>query len=232
MYKPLIIIVEDDPPILRFLRASLSTQNYRLLEVTTGREAISQAASHVPDLMILDLGLPDMDGMDVLKNLRSWSSIPVIIVSARDQERAKVEALDSGADDYLTKPFGVGELLARIRVAFRHRAECSGEVKTAPSRFKVAGLEVDLERRVVTVHGKEIHLTPTEFRLVALLVRNAGKILTHKFLLSEIWGPANLDQTQYLRVFVAHLRRKLERDPSNPRYLLTEVGVGYRLRDD
>lgn len=231
-YKPLILVVEDDPPILSFLRASLTTQGYRLLEVTRGQEAISQAASHVPDLMILDLGLPDIDGMVVLRNLRTWSSMPVVIVSARGQERAKVEALDAGADDYLTKPFGTGELLARIRVAFRHRNARGRSAVPEQSIYEVSGLRVDLEARIVTVDGNEVHLTPTEFRLVALLIQNAGKILTHKFLLSEVWGPGSADRTQYLRVFMANLRRKIERDPADPRYLLTEVGVGYRLRDE
>jgi two-component system, OmpR family, KDP operon response regulator KdpE len=230
-YEPLVMIVEDDRSIRHFLRTTLRSQGYRLLEVTSGKEAISLAASHVPDLVILDLGLPDIDGMEVLSNFRSWSSVPVIVVSARGKERAKIEALDAGADDYLTKPFGVGELLARIRVAFRHRAVLNGD-DVGDTVFELPGLRVDLALREVTVDGDVAHLTPTEFRLLVLLIRHAGKILTHRFLLSEVWGPGNSENTQYLRVFMAHLRRKIERDPANPRYLITEIGVGYRLRDE
>ena len=232
IYDPLILIVEDDKPISNFLESSLKTQGYRILSVASGKEAIAQAASHVPDLVILDLGLPDIDGMEVLTNLRSWTKTPVIIISARDQERAKVTALDCGADDYLTKPFGVGELLARLRVAFRHTANVSNEIGTNKEKFDIAGLCVDLEKRYVTVDGQRVHLTPIEYRLIAVLVRNAGKVLTHRFLLSEVWGPGSVGQTQNLRVFMANLRRKIEKDPTKPRYLMTEVGVGYRLLDE
>ncbi len=228
----LILVVEDDPPIRKFLRASLQTQGYRILEVDKGREALSQAASHVPDMIILDLGLPDMDGLTVIQELRQWFSEPIIVVSARGQERAKVEALDAGADDYLTKPFGVGELLARMRVAFRHAAAVSNSSEAQVPELTIGSLRVDLLRRQVTIDGEEVHLTPTEYRLVALMAKNAGKVLTHKTLLREVWGPGSLGETQYLRVFMANLRRKLETDPAQPRYLMTEIGVGYRLADE
>ena len=231
-YTPLVLIVEDDKSIVNFLQASLKTQEYRTLAVTTGREALSMTASHMPDLIVLDLGLTDIDGMDVLRDLRNWSRTPVIIISARGQERAKVEALDGGADDYLTKPFGAGELLARVRVAFRHIANISGGTSNQSVIFSVAGLHVDLEKRSVKIDGKEIHLTPIEYRLIALLAHHAGKVLTHRFILTEVWGPGNVNQTQYLRVFMANLRRKIEKNPAKPRYFITEVGVGYRLLDE
>jgi two-component system KDP operon response regulator KdpE len=230
---PLILLVEDDPPIRNFIQASLRSQGYRFLAVDKGEEAIAQASSHVPDLLILDLGLPDLDGMEVIRRVREWSRMPIIIVSARGKERSKVEALDAGADDYLTKPFGAGELLARIRVAFRHASSLPQQAaEGAPSMFCVRGLEVDLEKRRIVVDGKPIHLTPIEYRLIALLVRHAGKVLTHRFILKEVWGPGSVEDTQYLRVFMATLRRKIEADPAQPKYLLTEVGVGYRLLDE
>lgn len=230
---PLILLVEDDPPIRNFIQASLRSQGYRSLAVDKGEEAVAQAASHVPDLLILDLGLPDLDGMEVIRQVRGWSRMPIIVVSARGKERSKVEALDAGADDYLTKPFGAGELLARIRVALRHLASLPKQSAGAsPSTFSVRGLLVDLERRRVTVEGQPVHLTPIEYRLIALLVRHAGKVLTHRFILKEIWGPGSVEDTHYLRVFMATLRRKIEADPSQPEYLLTEVGVGYRLLDE
>ena len=231
-YTPLVLIVEDDKSIVNFLQASLKSQEYRTLAVATGREALSMIASHVPDLIVLDLGLPDIDGMNVLRDLRKWSRTPVIVISARGQERAKVDALDGGADDYLTKPFGAGELLARVRVAFRHIANTSGKTSDRSVKFSVAGLHVDLEKRNVEIDGKEIHLTPIEYRLLVLLVRHAGKVLTHRFILTEVWGPGNVDQTQYLRVFMANLRRKIEKNPAEPRYFITEAGVGYRLLDE
>jgi two-component system KDP operon response regulator KdpE len=230
---PLILVAEDDPPIRAFIKACLKSQGYRFLEVDKGEEAVAQAASHVPNLLILDLGLPDIDGMDVIRRVREWSQMPIIVVSARGKERSKVEALDMGADDYLTKPFGTGELLARIRVAFRHAASLSkDDADNAPSLFTVRGLEVDLEKRRVAVDGCPVHLTPIEYRLIALLVRNAGKVLTHRFILKEVWGPGSVNDTHYLRVFMATLRRKVEADPAQPKYLLTEVGVGYRLLDE
>ncbi len=229
--EPLILVIEDERPIRNFLKSALQTQSYRVLEAEKGREGLSLAASHVPDIVLLDLGLPDMDGIEVIKELRAWFSPPILILSARGQERDKIAALDAGADDYLTKPFGVGELLARIRVALRNRVrremnEAGGTV------FSVGGLKVDLESRRVFVEGEEVHLTPIEFKLLAVLVKNAGKVVTHMHLLREVWGPASADQLHYVRIYMAGLRKKLEKDSARPRYLLTEVGVGYRLADE
>ena len=226
---PLILVIEDEPPIRRFLRASLDGEGYRLAEAGTGLQGLSMASTHPPDLVILDLGLPDMDGLQIIEELRRWSQMPIIILSARDQEKDKVIALDRGADDYLSKPFGVDELLARIRVALRHQARISGRLAGATTRFSVGDLTVDLEARRVFVRGQEAHLTPIEYPLLTTFVQYAGKVLTHRFLLKEVWGPGYAEETHYLRVFTANLRRKLEVDPARPRYLLTEQGVGYRL---
>jgi len=226
---PHILVIEDDPPIRRFLRASLSSHEFEVEEAATGREALMLATQRPPDLVILDLGLPDMDGLEIIRRLREWTTVPIVIVSARGQEKDKVAALDAGADDYLTKPFGVGELLARIRVAMRHSSRV-GQQETA--EFAVDELKVDLAARRVFVGGNEVHLTPIEYRLLIALVRHAGKVLTHRFLLKEVWGPPYVDQTHYLRIFMANLRRKIEADPARPRYLLTEQGVGYRLADE
>lgn len=226
---PLILVIEDEPPIRRFLRASLGAEGYRLAEAGTGQQGLSMAATQPPDLVLLDLGLPDMDGLQIIEELRGWSQMPILILSARDQEEDKVIALDRGADDYLSKPFGVDELLARIRVALRHQARISGQPTGAMARFSVGDLTVDLEARRVFVRGQEVHLTPIEYRLLATFVQHAGKVLTHRFLLKEVWGPGHIEETHYLRVFTANLRRKLEADPARPRYLLTEQGVGYRL---
>jgi two-component system KDP operon response regulator KdpE len=218
--------VEDELPIRRFLRASLAGENYRLAEAETGQQALRLAAQQPPDLVILDLGLPDMDGQEVLKQLREWLKAPIIILSARDQEKQKVTALDSGADDYLTKPFSTAELLARIRVALRHAALALAE--EAPV-FARGNLRVDLANRRVFVRDKEIHLTPLEYKLLTTLIKQAGKVLTHRYLLKEVWGPHHTQETHYLRVFMASLRRKIEADASQPEFLLTEPGVGYRL---
>jgi two-component system KDP operon response regulator KdpE len=226
---PLILMIEDEPPIRRFLRASLSCEGYRLAEAETGQQGLSMAATQPPDLVILDLGLPDMDGLQIIAALRRWSQMPIIILSARGQEKDKVMALDQGADDYLSKPFGMDELLARIRVALRHQARISGQSAGAATRFSVGDLTVDLEARRVFMRGQEIHLTPIEYRLLTTFVQHAGKVLTHRFLLKEVWGPGHSEETHYLRVFTANLRRKLEADSARPRYLLTEQGVGYRL---
>ncbi len=230
--KPLILIVEDDPPIRNFLRTSLKNHEYRLLVVEKGCEAVSMTASHMPDLIILDLGLPDMDGIEVIKQVREWSRIPIVVVSAREQERIKIEALDCGADDYLTKPFSIGELLARIRVALRHSMLGGTVSLTGSSEFKTGDLSINFEHRRVKISEKTVHLTPTEFRIVALLVKHAGKVLTHRYILKEIWGPSSVEESQYLRVFMANLRRKIEPDPAQPRYIITEIGVGYRLLDE
>ncbi|HXE52829.1 MAG TPA: response regulator [Tepidisphaeraceae bacterium] len=225
--RPTILVIEDEPPLQKFLRVTLDAQQYNVIEATRGEEGLRHAAVGQPDLVILDLGLPDVDGLEVTRRLREWTAIPIIVVSARGKEQDKVAALDAGADDYLTKPFGVGELLARVRVALRHSAVA--KQPTGDPVFEVAGLHVDLSRREVTVEGKPVHLTPNEFRLVSVLVKNAGMVVTHRQLLREVWGPGSSDETHYVRVYMNQLRQKLEADPARPRYLLTEPGVGYRL---
>ena len=222
----LVLVVEDELAVRRFLRASLASHGYRVVEATTVREAEQLATSHNPDVFLLDLGLPDGDGMTLTRALRAWSRAPIIVLSARGREEDKVDALDAGADDYLTKPFGVNELLARLRVALRHS---EGGAPDSPV-LEVGPLRIDLARREVAVSGRDVRLTPTEFKLLVLLARNAGKVLTHGQILREVWGP-NATQTHYVRVQMAELRKKLERDPARPRLLTTEVGVGYRLRD-
>lgn len=227
MPDPSVVLIEDEPQIRRFLRATLTTQGYRLYEATTGTEGLIEVASRQPDVVILDLGLPDMDGVALLRRLREWSKTPVIVLSARGHERDKVAALDAGADDYVSKPFGVDELLARIRVALRHAAGAAHESDDTP--FSVGDLRVYALRRQVFVGDREVHLTPIEWRLLALLVRHAGKVVTHQQLLRDVWGPVHTEQGHYVRVYMAHLRHKLEAEPARPRYLLTEPGVGYRL---
>lgn len=228
--SPNILLVEDELAIRRFLRASLTDENYRLTEAESGKQALRLAVQQPPDLVILDLGLPDMDGLDVLRQLREWLRAPILILSARDQEQQKITALDAGADDYLTKPFSTGELLARIRVALRHAARVPGESES--STFTQGDLHVDLAARRVYVSEAEVHLTPLEYKLLTTLIHHAGKVLTHRFLLKEVWGPGHAEETHYLRVFMASLRRKLETDSAQPRHLLTEPGVGYRLADE
>src|SRR5574341_665188 len=224
---PAVVLIEDEPQIRRFLRASLLSHGYRLFEGATGAEGLTAAATRQPDVIILDLGLPDMDGLDVIRRLREWTAIPIVVLSARGQERDKIAALDAGADDYVSKPFGIGELLARMRVALRHAARKHNE--SDEPVFSLGDLRVDLGQRKVTVGGKPVHLTPIEYRLLATLIHHAGKLLTHRQLLTEVWGPNQTEQAHYLRVYTAQLRRKLEADPARPRYLLTEPGVGYRL---
>jgi len=223
---PLVLVIEDEPQIRRFLRASLTAHGYRLEESATGKEGLLQAALKPPDLVILDLGLPDMDGLQVTREIRAWSRVPIVVLSARGQEEDKVQALDAGADDYLTKPFGVSELAARLRVALRHQARTDG---AGESVFQVGDLVVDLGKRTVTVRGEPVHLTPTEYRLLSTLVKHAGRVLTHQSLLKEVWGPHDVHETHYLRVYMAQLRQKLEADPTRPRFLVTEPGGGYRL---
>jgi len=224
---PLVLVIEDEPPIRKFLRGILEREGYRLIEAETGAQAMRLAAQQPPELVLLDLGLPDTDGQFVLTQLREWYFGPIIILSARDQEQQKVTALDHGADDYLTKPFGTAELLARLRVALRRRGERASETSTL---FQTGDLRVDLATRRVFTRGTETHLTPTEYKLLTTLIQHAGKVLTHRFLLKEVWGPGQIDETHYLRVHMASLRRKLEIDSANPQYLLTEQGVGYRLQ--
>src|SRR5512143_2005640 len=221
---PHILIVDDERPILRFLSASLGGQ-YEISEAATGEDAIHAVANKHPDLMILDLGLPDMDGVEVTRRVREWTDMPIIIVSVREQESEKVAALDAGADDYLTKPFGAGELMARIRAALRHRAP----VETH-AIFSSDDLVVDMERRLVSVRGQEIDLTPNEYDILCTLIQHAGKVLTHRQLLRTVWGNAYEDETHILRVNVSNLRRKIERDPAKPQHIITEPGVGYRLK--
>jgi two-component system, OmpR family, KDP operon response regulator KdpE len=221
-----VLIVDDEPQIRRFLRTSLSAHGYRVIEASGGREAITLTATERPELVLLDLGLADMDGLEVIHRLREWSTVPIIVVSVRGQEAVKINALDSGADDYVTKPFGMGELLARIRAALRHWLQAEVDEPA----FRSSGLSVDLVRRVVTVDGREVKLTPKEYDLLRVLVTHAGKVITHQQLLREVWGPASLYETHYLRVYIGQLRQKLEPDPARPWYILTEPGVGYRLR--
>lgn len=230
MPDPVVVLIEDEPQIRRFLRATLTGQGYRLFEAATGADGLVEVSSRQPDVVIVDLGLPDMDGLEVIRRLREWTAVPIVVLSARGQERDKVTALDAGADDYVSKPFGAGELLARIRVALRHAAGASDEADEAA--FKVRELEVHPLRRQVFVGGREVHLTPIEYKLLTTLVRHAGKVVTHQQLLREVWGPAHTDQAHYVRVYMAHLRHKLEAEPARPRYLLTEPGVGYRLDRD
>jgi two-component system, OmpR family, KDP operon response regulator KdpE len=227
---PLILLIEDEPPMRRFLRTALGANDYRLVEAETAKEGLAQAAARNPDVILLDLGLPDRDGLEVTRELREWSTTPIIVLSARGREEDKVKALDLGADDYLTKPFGVDELLARIRVALRHAALPPGAVPEPV--FEAGGLRVDLAARRVWRGQEEVHLTPTEYKLLTTLVRHAGKVLTHRQLLKEVWGANYVNQSHYVRVYLAQLRQKIEADPARPRLLLTEPGVGYRLRDE
>lgn len=227
-----VLVIEDDSSVRNFIRTSLSSNNYKVIEAELGCEAISLTTSHMPDLIILDLGLPDIDGIEVIKELRTWTSLPIIIVSARGQEKNKVEALDAGGDDYLTKPFGVGELLARMRVAFRHASVLLEKNGKPQTEINIKGLHIDLEKRELKIDGRLIHLTPIEYKIIIFLAKHAGKVVTHKSILKEIWGPGSTEEKQYLRVFMATLRRKIESDPSQPVYLKTEVGVGYRLIEE
>src|SRR4029450_4812214 len=222
---PLIVLIEDEPQIRRFLRATLGSQGYRLHEDTTGEAGLTEAPPRQPDVVIIDLGLPDIDGLEVIRRLREWSRVPIIVLSARGQERDKVAALDAGADDYVSKPFAVGELQARLRVALRHAAAGDSGEPT----FTVGDLRIDQVKRQITVAGKEVHLTPIEYRLLTTLARHAGRVMSQRQLLKDVWGPGQTEQAHYLRVYMGTLRRKLEQDPARPRYLLTEPGVGYRL---
>jgi two-component system KDP operon response regulator KdpE len=229
MADPAIVLIEDEAEIRRFLRVTLHTQGYRLFEATTGADGLVEVATRQPDVVIIDLGLPDIDGLEVIRRLREWTPVPVIVLSARGGERDKVGALDAGADDYIEKPFGTDELLARVRVALRHGA---GGPREADALFSVGGLVVDQARRVVSVDGRQVHLTPIEYKLLTILVHHAGKVLTHRQILREVWGPTHVEHAHYLRVYMGQLRRKIERNPAQPRCLLTEPGVGYRLVDE
>ena len=225
-----VLVIEDEPQMQKFLGLALENEGYRFLSALTGADGIALARTHNPDLVLLDLGLPDTDGMAVTRAIREISAKPIIVISARGQEEDKVKALDVGADDYLTKPFGTSELMARIRVALRH-ASRSKEESNEPV-LRVGDLEIDLDRRRVVAAGNEVHLTPNEYKLLAYLMKHAGKVLTHRQLLKEVWGAAYATQTHYLRVYMVQLRHKLEADAARPRYLVTEPGVGYRLKTD
>ena len=224
-----ILLIEDEPEIRRFLRTTLPVHGFRLYEATTGRDGLAEAQARNPDLILLDLGLPDLEGSEVIRQVREWTTTPIIVLSARDQEQVKVAALDLGADDYVTKPFGVNELLARMRAALRH---ASRPADGGESVFVLGDLKVDLGLRHVFVSGNEIHLTPIEYKLLTTLIRHAGKVLTHRQLLKEVWGPLHVEEGHYLRVYMRQLRNKLEKNPAHPRYLVTELGVGYRLRTE
>jgi two-component system KDP operon response regulator KdpE len=222
-----VLVVDDEPQILRFLRASLGASGFDVIEAETGAEALKRAAADAPEIVVLDLGLPDMDGKDVIKSLREWSEVPIIVLSARAREAEKIEALDLGADDYVNKPFGIGELLARLRAALRHRLRQQG----ATPVVKAGDLKIDIARRKVTRGESDIHLTPKEFDLLKLLAQNAGKVVTHRQLLQAVWGPAHLEDTAYLRVFIGQVRRKIDADGALS-LIENAAGVGYRLRDD
>lgn len=225
---PVIIIIEDELAIRQFLRTALRLQGFTVYEADTGKRGIIEAGMRKPDLLILDLGLPDMDGAEVIKAVRAWSALPIIVLSARSQEGQKVAALDQGADDYLTKPFGIDELMARIRVALRHANR--KEQSLSNEVLVTGGLKVDLHKRLVSVDGREVALTPIQYRLLAALAKNAGKVMTHRQILKEVWGPPYQDNVHYLRMYMSQLRAKLEVDPAQPQYLLTESGLGYRLK--
>ena len=230
--KPLILIVEDDKQIKKFMKVSLEAEGYKCIETEFGNAAITLINSHNPDIIILDLGLPDIDGLNVIDSVRGSTKARIIIVSARGRESEKVEALDKGADDYLTKPFSVAELSARIRVALRHFNGDNNPQNIAQSVFSVKDLKIDFEKRRVTILQEEIHLTPMEYKLVELMSKYAGRVLTHKYIVDEIWGNYYDNDSQSLRVFMANIRRKIEKNPAEPQYILTEVGVGYRLVDE
>jgi two-component system KDP operon response regulator KdpE len=226
----IILLIEDELQMRRFLKVTLQSEKYSVLEAETAANGLAQAATRNPDVVLLDLGLPDMDGLEVIEKLREWTAVPVIVISAREQEGDKIKALDGGADDYLTKPFSAGELLARIRVALRHAALKSQDQGEAV--FIAEDLRIDFLKRQVFYGTREIHLTPIEYRLLTVLVRNAGRVMTHRQILKEVWGPPYVEQTHYLRVFMNQLRKKIETDSTRPRFLLNEPGVGYRFKQD
>ena len=223
-----ILVVEDEPQMRKFVRIALESHGYHVLEAASADEALRQATAYTPDAIVLDLGLPDLDGLEVTTRIREWSAVPVIVISARGQEDSKVRVLDAGADDYLTKPFGAAELLARLRVALRHAAQS----RETPSTLVRIGedIELDLVKRIVRLRGEEVHLTPIEYKLLVTLAKHAGMVMTHRQLLEQVWGPGHAHQMQYLRVYMTQLRHKLEKTPARPRYLVTEPGIGYRLK--
>lgn len=220
-----VLVVDDETAIRRFLRAGLQGHGYEVVESPNGRDALDKVTGVKPDMMILDLGLPDLDGVEVIRQVREWNRLPIIVLSVRDREEDKIAALDAGADDYLTKPFGIGELMARLRAALRHEMPADGEPV-----FEIGELRVDLAQHQVTVGGRELKLTPTEYGILRVLVKNSGRVVTHRQLLREVWGPGYETESHYVRVYVGQLRQKMESDPTRPQYILTEPGVGYRLR--
>ena len=230
MSSPTAILIEDEPQIRRFVRAALEAEGWQVFEAGTAQRGLLDAGTRKPDLVVLDLGLPDSDGLDVIRDVRGWSAVPIIVLSARSDEADKIAALDAGADDYLTKPFGTGELLARVRAALRRpRAASGAPAEEAEPVFRFGDIEVDRPARLVRRAGAEVHLTPIEYRLLSVLIANTGRVLTQRQLLREVWGPSHSDQAHYLRVYMGHLRQKLEADPAQPKHLLTETAVGYRL---
>ncbi len=229
--KLVILIVEDELAISNFISTILTHNDYNVIKAESGKAALALTASHCPDLILLDLGLPDMDGIDVLKKIREWNSLPIVVVSARGHEREKVEALDLGADDYITKPFGTSELLARIRTAVRHSQKARDDNNVEADKVIIGNLLIDYDKRLVKVEDKEVHLTPIEYKIIVLLSKNVGKVLTHDYLIKEIWGPY-VNENQTLRVNMANIRRKIEANPAEPKYIVTEVGVGYRMVDE
>lgn len=230
--KQTVLIVEDEESISNVIHTVLTSNGYRTLTAATGNEALSLIASHCPDVVLLDLGLPDMDGTEIIRSIRSWSALPIIVVSAREQEKDKVEALDLGADDYLTKPFGTSELLARIRTSIRHAVQRTEQPNDNTGIFQSGNFLIDFQKRLVTVDGKEIHLTQIEYKLVSLLSKYPGRVLTYDFLIKNIWGPHASSDNQILRVNMANIRRKIELDPGQPKYIVTELGVGYRMMEE
>ena len=230
MPAPVAVVIEDEPQIRRFVRGALEAEGWVVFDAATAQRGLTEAGTRQPDLLVLDLGLPDGDGLDVIRDVRGWSAVPIIVLSARVDEADKIAALDAGADDYLTKPFGVGELLARVRANLRRPRAAAGEPgQHAEPVFRFGDVEVDRLARVVRRAGAAVHLTPTEYRLLSVLLANAGRVLTHRQLLREVWGPSHAGQSHYLRIYMGHLRQKLEADPAQPRHLLTETAVGYRL---
>ncbi len=231
MLSPTVVVIEDEPQIRRFVRSALEAEGWQVHEADTAKKGLIEAGTRKPDLLVLDLGLPDGDGLDVIRDVRGWSGVPIIVLSARSDEADKIAALDAGADDYLTKPFGTGELLARVRANLRRprNAATDGTAQDDDPIFKFGDVEVDRTARIARRAGQEVHLTPIEYRLLSVLMANAGRVLTHRQLLREVWGPSHTDQSHYLRIYMGHLRQKLEADPTQPQHLLTETAVGYRL---
>ena len=229
MPSPVVVVVEDEPQIRRFVRSALESEGWQVFEADTAQRGLSEAGTRKPDLLVLDLGLPDRDGLELIRDVRGWSAVPIIVLSARADEADKIAALDAGADDYLTKPFGIGELLARVRANLRRPRVANPDGSVEEPLFSFGDVVVDRQARLVRRGGVEVHLTPLEYRLLTVLVSNAGRVLTHRQLLREVWGPSHAGQSHYLRIYMGHLRQKLEADPAQPKHLLTETAVGYRL---